>query len=219
MSMYNKVKRVIDFCISLIILPIILVLLLIVGIAIKLEDRGPIFYMGERIGYHGKIFKMFKFRSMKVNAPDLRYEDGSTYNSEDDPRVTKVGRFLRKTSIDEVPQFLNVLIGDMALIGPRPDSAFYLSEYTDEERVILDVRPGITGYNQAINRNAVGTKEKLQNDIYYVKHMSFFFDVKIIFMTIKCVLFSKNIYRAETNKDTTIVSDNHENDETAGMKH
>lgn len=219
MSMYNKVKRVIDFCISLIILPIILVLLLIVGIAIKLEDRGPIFYMGERIGYHGKIFKMFKFRSMMVNAPDLRYEDGSTYNSEDDPRVTKVGRFLRKTSIDEVPQFLNVLIGDMALIGPRPDSAFYLSEYTDEERVILDVRPGITGYNQAINRNAVGTKEKLQNDIYYVKHMSFLFDVKIIFMTIKSVLFSKNIYRAETNKDTTVVSDSHENDETMGMKH
>ena len=130
--MYNKVKRVIDFCISLIILPIVLLLLVIVGIAIKLEDRGPIFYMGERIGYHGKIFKMFKFRSMKVNAPDLRYADGSTYNSEDDPRVTKVGRFLRKTSIDEIPQLLNVLIGDMALIGPRPDSAFYLSEYTDE---------------------------------------------------------------------------------------
>ena len=120
--MYNKVKRVIDFCISLI---IVLLLLVIVGIAIKLEDRGPIFYMGERIGYHGKIFKMFKFRSMKVNAPDLRYADGSTYNSEDDPRVTKVGRFLRKTSIDEIPQLLNVLIGDMALIGPRPDSAFY----------------------------------------------------------------------------------------------
>lgn len=202
--MYNKVKRVIDFCISLIILPIVLLLLVIVGIAIKLEDRGPIFYMGKRIGYHGKIFKMFKFRSMKVNAPDLRYADGSTYNSEDDPRVTKVGRFLRKTSIDEIPQLLNVLIGDMALIGPRPDSAFYLSEYTDEERVILNVRPGITGYNQAINRNAVGTKEKLKNDIYYVQNMSFFFDVKIIFMTIKCVLFSKNVYRDVTNKDEAV---------------
>lgn len=202
--MYNKVKRVIDFSISLIILPIVLLLLVIVGIAIKLEDRGPIFYMGERIGYHGKIFKMFKFRSMKVNAPDLRYADGSTYNSEDDPRVTKVGRFLRKTSIDEIPQLLNVLIGDMALIGPRPDSAFYLSEYTDEERVILNVRPGITGYNQAINRNAVGTKEKLKNDIYYVQNMSFFFDVKIIFMTIKCVLFSKNVYRDVTNKGEAV---------------
>lgn len=202
--MYNNIKRVMDFCISLIILPIVLLLLVIVGVAIKLEDRGPIFYMGERIGYHGKIFKMFKFRSMKVNAPDLRYADGSTYNSEDDPRVTKVGRFLRKTSIDEVPQLLNVLKGDMALIGPRPDSAFYLSEYTKEEKIILNVRPGITGYNQAINRNAVGTKEKLKNDIYYVQNMSFFFDVKIIFMTIKCVLFSKNVYRDVTNHGKAI---------------
>lgn len=202
--MYNRVKRVIDFCISLIILPIILVILVCVGIVIKLEDKGPVFYMGERIGYHGKIFKMFKFRSMKVNAPDLRYADGSTYNSEDDPRVTKVGRFLRKTSIDEIPQLLNVLLGDMALIGPRPDSAFYLSEYTDEERVILNVRPGITGYNQAINRNAVGTKEKLKNDIYYVENMSFLFDVKIVFMTIKSVLFSKNVYRDVTNKEVAL---------------
>lgn len=202
--MYNEVKRGIDFVLSLIILPFLLILIVIVGIAIKLEDRGPIFYMGERIGYHGRTFKMFKFRSMKVNAPDLRYADGSTYNSNDDPRVTKVGKFLRKTSIDEVPQFLNVLLGDMAFIGPRPDSAFYLSEYTPEERVILTVRPGITGYNQAINRNAVGTKEKLKNDIYYVEHMSFLFDIKIIFITIKSVLFSKNVYRADTNKETVV---------------
>lgn len=202
--MYNKIKRFIDFFISLIILPILLLLIIIVGIAIKLDDGGPVFYFGERIGYHGKIFKMFKFRSMKVNAPDLRYDDGSTYNAENDPRVTKVGKFLRRTSLDEVPQFLNVLLGDMAFIGPRPDSAFYLSEYTDEERVILSVRPGITGYNQAINRNSVSTKEKLQNDIIYVNKMSFFFDVKIIFMTIVSVLHSKNIYR-DTNKEETIV--------------
>lgn len=202
--MYNSVKRGIDFVLSLIILPFLLILIVIVGLAIKLEDRGPIFYMGERIGFHGKIFKMFKFRSMKVDAPDLRYSDGSTYNANDDPRVTKVGKVLRKTSIDEVPQFLNVLLGEMALIGPRPDSAFYLSEYTPEERIILTVRPGITGYNQAINRNAVGTKEKLQNDIYYVKHMSFLFDIKIIFMTVRSVFFSKNIYRAETNNETAV---------------
>lgn len=199
--MYNKIKRVIDFVLSLVFVPIVLLLIVIVGIAIKLEDRGPVFYMGERIGYQGKIFKMFKFRSMKVNAPDLRYSDGSTYNSDNDPRVTKIGRFLRKTSIDEVPQILNVFLGDMAFIGPRPDSAFYLSEYTPEERVILSVRPGITGYNQAINRNAVGTKEKLQNDIYYVKHMSFLFDIKIIFMTIKSVLTSKNVYRDQINEE------------------
>lgn len=202
--MYNRIKRFIDFLISLIILPILLLLIIIVGIAIKLDDGGPVFYFGERIGYHGKIFKMFKFRSMKVNAPDLRYGDGSTYNAENDPRVTKVGKFLRRTSLDEVPQFLNVLLGDMAFIGPRPDSAFYLSEYTDEERVILSVRPGITGYNQAINRNSVSTKEKLRNDIIYVNKMSFFFDVKIIFMTIVSVLHSKNVYR-DTDKEETIV--------------
>ncbi len=199
--MYNSVKRIIDFLLSLMILPVLLILIVVVGIAIKMDDRGPIFYFADRIGYHGKIFKMFKFRSMKVNAPDMRYADGSTYNSQDDPRVTRVGRFLRKTSLDEVPQFLNVLFGHMAFIGPRPDSAFYLSEYTEEERVILNVRPGITGYNQAINRNAVGTKEKLQNDIYYVQHMSFLFDIQIIFMTIKSVLFSKNVYRDETKSE------------------
>lgn len=201
--MYNKIKRIIDLLISLIFLPVVLILILVIGIAIKLDDHGPIFYLADRIGYHGKIFKMCKFRSMKVNAPDLRYADGSTYNSANDERVTKIGKFLRKTSLDEVPQLLNVFFGDMAFIGPRPDSAFYLSEYTDEERVILNVRPGITGYNQAINRNAVGTKEKLKNDIYYVKHMSFVFDVKIIIMTIKSVLCSKNVYRDETIKENT----------------
>lgn len=139
---------------------------------------------------------MFKFRSMKVNAPDLRMEDGSTYNASDDPRVTKVGRFLRKTSIDEIPQLLNVFLGHMALIGPRPDSAFYLEHYTPEERVILTVRPGITGWNQAINRNSVGTKEKLQADIYYVKHLSFFFDLKVLWLTFKTVLSHKDVYRA-----------------------
>lgn len=203
--MYNKIKRFIDFLISIIILPFLLFLIIVVGVFIKLDDGGPIFYFGERIGLHGKIFKMFKFRSMKVNAPDLRYEDGSTFNSKDDPRVTKVGKFLRKTSLDEVPQFLNVLLGDMAFIGPRPDSAFYLGQYTDEERVILNVRPGITGYNQAINRNSVTTKEKLRNDIVYVNKMSFLFDIKIIKMTIKSVLFSKNVYRDESNEDTKVV--------------
>lgn len=199
--MYNSIKRGIDFIIALLILPFLLILIIIVTLFIKWDDRGPVFYMADRIGYHGKIFKMFKFRSMKINAPDLRYADGSTYNSANDPRVTKVGNFLRRTSLDEVPQFLNVLLGDMAFIGPRPDSAFYLNQYTEEERAILNVRPGITGYNQAINRNSVGTKEKLKNDIIYVQKMSLWFDVQIIFMTVKCVLFSKKIYRDEMSKE------------------
>lgn len=192
----NFFKRLIDFIIALVAFPFVLLLCIFVWVAIKLDDGGPLFYMAPRIGKGGKIFKMYKFRSMKVNAPDIRMEDGSAYNSEDDPRVTKVGRFMRKTSLDEIPQLLNVLIGDMALIGPRPDSAFYLEHYTPEERVILTVRPGITGWNQAVNRNSVGTKEKLQNDIYYVEHLSFAFDCKVIWLTIKSVLGRKNIYRA-----------------------
>lgn len=192
----NFLKRVIDFLAALLALPIVLLVCLGVWIAIKCDDSGPLFHMASRIGKDGRIFKMYKFRSMIVNAPDLRMEDGSTYNSDDDPRVTKVGKFLRKTSIDEIPQLLNVLIGDMALIGPRPDSAFYLAHYTPEERVILTVRPGITGWNQAINRNSVGTKEKLQADIYYVQNMSIWFDIKVIWLTIKAVLANKDVYRA-----------------------
>lgn len=193
---YSSVKRLLGIVFSIIALPFVLILIVVVGLAIKIEDGGPIFYMASRIGRNGNIFKMFKFRSMKVDAPDIRMDDGSTYNAENDPRVTKVGRFIRKTSIDELPQILNILIGDMAWIGPRPDSASYLDKYTEEERQILSVRPGVTGWNQAINRNSVGTKEKLQNDIYYVKHMSLRLDLKIIWLTIKTVLSSKDVYRA-----------------------
>lgn len=189
-------KRLIDFIIALIAFPFVLLLCMGVWVAIKLDDGGPLFHMASRIGKGGKIFKMFKLRSMIVNAPDLRMEDGSTYNAENDPRVTKVGKFLRKTSLDEIPQLFNVLIGDMALIGPRPDSAYYLEYYTTEERVILTVRPGITGWNQAINRNSVGTKEKLQADIFYVEHLSFGFDLKVIWLTIMMVLSHKDVYRA-----------------------
>lgn len=189
-------KRLIDFIIAVLAFPFVLVLCLFVWIGIKLDDSGPLFHKASRIGKNGRIFKMFKFRSMIVYAPDLRMADGSTYNAADDPRVTRIGKFLRRTSLDEVPQLLNVLIGDMALIGPRPDSAYYLEHYTDEERIILTVRPGITGWNQAINRNSVGTKEKLQADIYYVNHLSLLFDCKVLLLTIKSVISHKDIYRA-----------------------
>ncbi|MEK4739722.1 MULTISPECIES: sugar transferase [Bacillus] len=206
--MYKVIKRILGFIFSLILMPFILLLIIIVGMAIKIEDRGPVFYFADRIGKGGKIFKMFKFRSMKVNAPDIRMEDGSTYNSDNDERVTKVGKFLRKTSIDEIPQAINILKGDMAFVGPRPDSAMWLNNYTKEERIILKVRPGITGYNQAINRNSVGTKEKIKNDIIYVQNVSFLFDIKILIMTVKSVLLSKNIYREGKNDiDKKEVSD------------
>ena len=113
----NFVKRFIDIIIGLLAFPFVLILIIIMGPIIYFNDRGPIFYNAERLGLNGKPFKMFKFRSMFVNAPDIRNEDGSTYNGDDDPRVTKVGRFMRKTSIDEIPQFLNVLLGDSGIIG------------------------------------------------------------------------------------------------------
>lgn len=202
---YRFIKRLFDIIASVILIIPIGIVIGISGIFIKVEDKGPVFYLGERIGRFGKIFKMYKLRSMKVNAPDIRLADGSTYNGEDDPRVTKFGKFARKTSLDELPQVINILKGDMSFIGPRPDTPMYLDKYTDEERIVLTVRPGITGYNQAINRNSVLTKEKLRNDIYYVKHLSLWFDIKTVFMTIATVLGHKNINRADASMEDTYV--------------
>ncbi len=187
------IKRLLDIILSIIAIPFLIPIVIIVGTMIYLEDRGPIFYNGKRLGLHGKPFKMFKFRSMRVNAPDIRLEDGSTYNSDDDPRVTKIGRFIRKTSIDELPQLFNVLIGDMSWVGIRPDPLDWLDKYTDAERVILTVKPGITGYNQAYYRNSADSELKLKNDVYYAKNISFLLDAKCFLKTIKTVICRENI--------------------------
>lgn len=189
----NYLKRLFDLLLSLIALPFVLLVILLFGPLIYLEDKGPIFYKAERIGKGGKPFGMFKFRSMKVNAPDIRLSDGSTYNGDDDPRVTKIGKFMRNTSIDEIPQFLNVLLGQMSLIGIRPDPMDWLEKYDERERVILTVKPGITGYNQAYFRNSVDGAVKLKNDVYYAENISFGLDVKIFFKTIKTVLFREKV--------------------------
>ena len=186
-------KRVFDFLIALCALPFFCVIYIVLAPFYFYMDRGPMFYSGMRLGRYGKPFPMNKFRSMKVNAPDIRLKDGSTYNGDDDPRVTKLGRFLRKTSLDEIPQILNVLKGDMSWIGPRPDPLDWMAKYKEEERVFLNVRPGITGYNQAYYRNSADAQEKIDNDVYYAKHISFALDVKIIFKTIKTVLFRENV--------------------------
>lgn len=186
-------KRILDLVIALCALPFVLLIIIIVAPFIWLDDRGPIFYAGKRIGYHGKPFGMLKFRSMKVNAPDIRLSDGSTYNGDDDPRVTRVGKFLRKTSLDEIPQFLNILIGQMSFIGIRPDPLDWLEKYNEHEKVILTVKPGITGFNQAYYRNSADGDTKLRNDVYYAEHISFWLDVKILFRTIKTVLCGENI--------------------------
>ena len=122
-------KRIIDFIIALVALPFFLIIFIPVAIWIVADDGFPVLYNANRIGQNGKLFKMYKFRSMKKNAPDIRLADGSTYNGEDDPRVTKVGKILRKTSVDELPQLLNILKGDMSLIGPRPDPPDWLDKY------------------------------------------------------------------------------------------
>lgn len=197
--MYKRyVKRGLDFCIAMLALPFVLILIIILAPIIFISDPGPIFYCGLRRGLKGRPFKMFKFRSMYVNAPDIRNEDGSTYNGEDDPRVTKIGRILRKTSIDEIPQLLNVLIGDMSFVGPRPTLATKsFDEIEEERRKRYDVRPGMTGYSQAYFRNSISQTDKFKYDLYYVDHVSFLLDIKILLKTVVTVLKRENINNFE----------------------
>ena len=194
--MYNKYfKRIIDFCIALIACPFAGIAVLIMAPIIYLNDPGPVFYNAKRRGKDGKIFRMYKFRSMYINAPDLRNEDGSTFNSADDSRVTKVGKFMRKTSIDEIPQIFNVLRGDMSLIGPRPILATQSYEdLSDTAKERLKIRPGITGYAQAYYRNSIGEEEKFKIDCYYGKNVSLILDLKILFKTFSTVIKNENIY-------------------------
>jgi len=187
-------KRLFDLFFSIVLLPLLFVIIMIIGFIIIILDQYPVFYNAKRLGKDGKTFTMYKFRTMVVNAPDIRLPDGSTYNSNDDPRVTKIGRFLRNTSIDELPQIINVFIGDMSFIGNRADPVDWLEKYTEDEKIILHLRPGITGYNQAYFRNSVDGVEKLKNDIYYTKNISFGLDIKIFFRTIKTILYRENLH-------------------------
>lgn len=193
--MYKKyVKRCLDIILSIILIPFFLLLILIIGPIIYIEDKGQVFYNSERLGKNGKIFKMYKFRTMKENAEDIRNEDGSTYNGENDLRVTKIGKVLRKTSIDEVPQIINVLKGEMSFIGPRPDLPEHMKMYTEREKRKLEVRPGITGYNQAYFRNSIEWKERIKHDIYYIDNLTFLLDVKVLLKTMNTVIKKEGIY-------------------------
>lgn len=200
--MYNKFfKRLFDIIISLLCLPIFLLVYLIFGLLIKLEDKGPVFYKGERIGRHSKTFKMYKFRSMKVNAPTILNDDGSTYNSENDPRVTRIGKFMRETSIDEIPQLLNVIKGEMSLIGPRASLSSVLDTYREDETDKMNVRPGITGYTQAYYRNDLSNREKRLLDAWYANNISFSQDVKILLKTIQTVVKRDGVYTNRGKND------------------
>ncbi|PEK61937.1 sugar transferase [Bacillus wiedmannii] len=194
------IKRIFDIIVSLLLLPFLLLIMIPVAIIIKLEDKGPVFYNAPRLGKGMREFPMYKFRSMKVNAPDIRNEDGSTFNADNDPRVTKIGHILRKTSIDELPQLLNVLKGDMSFVGPRPSPLGNKDIYPKEFFKKFDVCPGITGYNQAVLRNNSTMDQRVKNDVYYVENISFMLDAKIILLTGASVIKSKNINRNSDEK-------------------
>jgi len=200
--MYKKIKRSVDLILALLAFPFWIIILIILGPIIYFQDKGSIFYNAPRLGQNGKIFIMYKFRSMKINAPDIRNADGSTFNSENDPRLTKIGTFIRKTSLDETPQLLNIIKGDMSIIGPRPDLPEHLTLYEDDEIRKLDEKPGVTGFNQAYFRNNVPWKERIQHDIYYIDNISFILDIKIFFKTIASVLKREDVFVNENSKKT-----------------
>lgn len=196
-------KRLFDILGSLIILPFVLLEIIILAPIIWLTDKGPVFYNANRAGKGYKPFKMFKLRSMYVNSPDLKNADGSTYNSDDDPRVTPIGRIMRKTSLDEFPQFLNILLGHMSFVGPRPKiwhSDKRIDEMDENRQKSYSVKPGVTGYAQAYYRNSITQDEKFKWDAYYADNLTMWMDIKILFQTVWSVVARKNINTAQSYK-------------------
>lgn len=196
-------KRLFDIIGSLIILPFVLLEIIFLAPIIWLIDRGPVFYNAPRIGRRRKIYKMFKLRSMYVNSPDIKNPDGSTFNSDNDPRVTPIGRIMRKTSLDEFPQFLNILLGDMSFVGPRPrlpKNNKSWDELDDVKKKVYGLRPGVTGYAQAYFRNSITQDEKFEKDAYYADHVSLWMDIKILFQTAWSVIARKNINTEQSYK-------------------
>ena len=187
----NFFKRVLDFCISLVALICISPILLVIMVWLHFANKGAgVFFTQDRPGKDGKIFKVIKFKTMT----DERDAEGNLLP--DEQRLTKVGRFVRSTSIDELPQLINVLKGDMALIGPRPLLPKYLPLYSPEQMRRHEVRPGISGWAQCHGRNAISWTEKFKLDVWYVDHVSMWTDIKVIFITIKNVLMRKDINSA-----------------------
>jgi len=201
-------KRLFDLIFAIIGLPFLILIILIVGPIIYFQDKGSIFYNASRLGKDGKVFKMFKFRSMKMNAPDLRNEDGSTFNSEEDTRMTKIGKILRKSSIDETPQLLNIIRGEMSFIGPRPDLPEHRAFYEGIETRKLEIRPGITGYSQAYFRNNISWKERIVNDIFYIDNITLSFDLRIFIKTIVAVLSRKDVYNPKSDNLENVLDKN-----------
>lgn len=199
---YRFVKRGFDILASLMGLILLSPLFLIVAIAIKVDDpRGNVFYSQIRLGRGERPFKMFKFRSMVSNADNLMVQlteenevSGAMFKMREDPRVTRVGRIIRKYSIDELPQLINVVIGSMSLVGPRPPLPQEVSEYTEYDKQRLLIKPGCTGLWQISGRNSVGFDEMVELDLQYIEKSSFWFDLKIMFMTVKIMIWPNSAY-------------------------
>lgn len=183
--MYNRVvKRIIDIIIALLVLIVGGIPMLIIALLVKLDSPGPALFKQDRLGSGGKVFKFYKFRSMRLNA---EHTGSGVYSDKSDPRVTKIGKILRATSLDELPQFINVLKGEMSLIGPRPPLTYHpwpIEEYSKEQLRMFEVRPGLTGWAQVNGRKDVEWHRRIELNVWYVDHISFGLDVKVFFMTI-----------------------------------
>lgn len=201
-GVYNRVvKRLLDLLIALLALILLSPLLLVTALAVKLSSKGPVIFKQKRLGRNGREFNFYKFRSMVVNAEQT---GSGVYSGKGDPRVTKVGRFLRASSIDELPQLINILKGDMALIGPRPPLTYHpwpISDYTPYQRHMFDVRPGITGWAQTHGRKDVEWHRRIELNVWYVEHVSLGLDLRIFFLTFfKVFTNADNANRGETLK-------------------
>ena len=193
---YLYLKRGMDIILSSIALVLLSPVFLIISIAIKLESKGPVFFGHKRIGKNGKTIKIYKFRSMVQNAEDLikkftpeqMKEYKENYKLTDDPRVTKVGKFIRKTSLDELPQLINIIKGDLSIIGPRPVIAEELEKYGHNMDKFLSVTPGLTGYWAANGRSNTTYEQRMEMELYYVDNISFKMDLKVFFKTIESVI-------------------------------
>jgi len=201
MKKYFYIKCILDFIFALSAILVIWPILLIIAILIKLESKGPVFFLQERLGRNGSVFKIYKFRTMVDGAINL---GSGLRTDEGDPRITKVGSFLRKTSLDELPQIFNILRGEMSFIGPRPPVPYYPRKYEDysiEQKRRFMVRPGISGYAQVVLRNSGTWDERIKLDLEYVDRMSFLFDMSIFLKTIFVVLMRRNIYPTSNVRD------------------
>lgn len=198
---YFGIKRIADVLLSVLALIVLSPIFLLTGIAIKIESKGKVIYSQQRTGKNGKVFKIYKFRSMYQDAELLRFQlldqnemDGPVFKIQNDPRITKVGRFIRKTSIDELPQLINIIRGDMSIVGPRPLVVYETDQLSKHENLRHLVKPGLTCYWQISGRNDISFEEWIQLDFKYIKDMSLWTDIKIIIRTVGVVLLRKGAY-------------------------